>query len=121
MIVHKDDPEKRMSAQMVIELTNGNKLLFGGRGVVKGLSELAVGEQTAIATTGDFHAALANLADLVGMLEQTVGRLPKRPDKVEMQFGVSLSGECDLWIPSGAGEAEFKVTLTWGKENHTGI
>jgi hypothetical protein len=116
LIVHRDDLERKMSAQLVIELTNGNKLLFGGRGVVKGLSELAVGEQTAIATTGDFRAALANLADLVAMLEQTVGHLPKRPDKVEMQFGVSLSGECDLWIPSGAGEAEFKVTLTWGKE-----
>ena len=70
-----------MSAQLVIELTNGNKLLFGGRGVVKGLSELAVGEQTAMATTGDFRAALANLADLVEMLEQTVGHLPKRQTK----------------------------------------
>jgi hypothetical protein len=25
----------------------------------------------------------------------------------------SLSGECDLWIVSGDGEAEFKVTLAW--------
>jgi hypothetical protein len=119
--VSSDDPESKMSAQLVIELTNGNKLLFGGRGVVKGLSELAVGEQTAIATTVGFRTALANLADLVEMLEQTVGHLPKRPDKIEMQFGDSLSGECDLWIPSGAGEAEFKVTLTWGKENRTGV
>jgi hypothetical protein len=40
-----------------------------------------------------------------------VGRMTHRPDKVEMEFRASLSGECDLWIMSGEGEAEFKVTL----------
>jgi len=38
-----------------------------------------------------------------------------RPEKVEMEFSASLTGECDLWIVSGEGEAEFKVTLAWGK------
>jgi hypothetical protein len=32
-----------------------------------------------------------------------------------MEFRASLSGECDLWIVSGDGEAEFKVKLAWGK------
>jgi hypothetical protein len=50
------------------------------------------------------------------MLEQTVGRMVKRPDKVEMEFGASLSGERDLWIVPGTAEAEFKVTLMWGKD-----
>jgi hypothetical protein len=49
------------------------------------------------------------------MLEQAVGKMPNRPDKVEMEFRASLSGECDLWIVSGDGEAEFKVKLAWGK------
>jgi hypothetical protein len=105
-----------MSAQMVVELTNGNKLLFGGHGAVRSLSEVTIGEETAKVTAGDFKAALASLADLVGMLQQTVGHMEKRPAKVEMEFGASLSGECDLWIVSGTAEAEFKVTLTWGKE-----
>ena len=26
-----------------------------------------------------------------------------RPDKVEMEFRASLSGECDLWVVSGDG------------------
>jgi hypothetical protein len=30
-----------------------------------------------------------------------------------MEFGATLSGDCDLWIVSGHGEAEFKVTLSW--------
>ncbi|MBY0297813.1 MAG: hypothetical protein K2X71_17555 [Methylobacterium sp.] len=33
-----------------------------------------------------------------------------------MEFRASLTGECDLWIVSGETEAEFKVTLTWGKK-----
>jgi hypothetical protein len=49
------------------------------------------------------------------MLEETVGRMEHRPDKVEMEFRVSLSSECDLWIVSGDGDAEFKVTISWGK------
>jgi hypothetical protein len=38
-----------------------------------------------------------------------------RPDKVEMEFGASLSGDCDLWIVSGEGKADFKVKLAWNK------
>jgi len=41
--------------------------------------------------------------------------MEKRPDEIEMEFRASLSTECDLWIVSGDGEAEFKVTLGWGK------
>ena len=31
-----------------------------------------------------------------------------------MEFGAKLSADCDLWIVSGTGEAEFKVKLAWG-------
>lgn len=51
----------------------------------------------------------------MSVLEAKVGRMPHGPDKVEMEFRASLTGECDLWIVSGTGEAEFKVTLSWGK------
>jgi hypothetical protein len=40
----------------------------------------------------------------------------KKPEKVEIELRASLSSECNLWIVFGDGEAEFKVTLTWGKE-----
>ena len=41
--------------------------------------------------------------------------MARRPDKFEMEFGASLSGDCDLWIVSAEGKAEFKVKLAWGK------
>ena len=46
---------------------------------------------------------------------KTISGLANRPEKVEMEFGASLTGECDLWIISGTAKAEFKVALTWGK------
>jgi hypothetical protein len=32
-----------------------------------------------------------------------------------MEFGASLSGNCDLWVVSGEGKADFKVKLVWSK------
>jgi hypothetical protein len=100
---------------MLVELPGGKQLLLGGAGPGAGLTEVAIGE-TIVKASGDaFRGALGTLASLVGMLEDSVGRMPHRPDKVEMEFSASLSGECDLWIVSGDTEAEFKVKLAWGK------
>lgn len=104
-----------MPPQMVVELPDGNKILFGGRGTATGLSEVGLRSRLTEAASGNFEKALGSLASLVAALENSVGKMPKRPDKVEMEFRASLSGECDLWVVSGDGEAEFKVTLSWGK------
>jgi Trypsin-co-occurring domain 1 len=61
---------------------------------------------------------LGSLGELVKILEASIGDLPKRPDKIEMEFGAKLSTDCNLWIVSGEGEAEFKVTLSWEKSDH---
>lgn len=90
-------------------------MLFGGRNPTAGLAQVGIGEELAKATSGAFTGALATLADLARMLEEAIGRMEHRPDNIEMEFRASLSGECDLWIVSGDGEAEFKVTLAWGK------
>ena len=64
-------------------------------------------------TAGKFK--LGSLAGLVAALEESVGNMAHRPDKVEMEFGAALSGDCDLWVVSGEGKADFKVKLAWGK------
>ena len=104
-----------MAAKMLVELPDGKQLIFGGRGPTSGLSEVGIGEEITKAASSAFKGALGTLAGLVGMLEDSVGRMEHRPDKIEMEFRASLSGECDLWIVSGDGEAEFKVKLAWGK------
>lgn len=104
-----------MSARMIIELPAGQKVLFGGSGPETGLAEVGVADDVARVAGDKFRAALGTLADLVAALEQSVGHMTHRPDKVEMEFGATLSSECDLWIVSGEGKAEIKVKLAWGK------
>jgi hypothetical protein len=101
---------------MVVELPGGRKILFGGRGAATGLSEVGIGAEIAKATGDSFKSALGSLADLVAVLEQSVSSMAHRPDKFEMEFRASLSSECDLWIVSGDGEAEFKVRLSWERD-----
>jgi Trypsin-co-occurring domain 1 len=105
-----------MSVPMVVEFAGGNKIILGRGAAVTGLSEVSLVGDVARATADGFKSALGTLGDLVSMMEEKIGRMPHRPEKVEMEFRASISGECDLWIVSGDGEAEFKVTLTWGKE-----
>jgi len=104
-----------MAAKMLVELPDGKQLIFGGRATATGLSEVGIAEEITKTASGAFRGALGTLASLVGMLEDTVDRMERRPDKVEMEFRASLSGDCNLWIVSGDGEAEFKVKLAWGK------
>jgi hypothetical protein len=101
-----------MSAQMIVELADGAKIHFG-REPETGLSEVGIAEDIAKVTGEKFKAALGSLASLVAALEVSVGQMPHRPDKVEMEFGASLSGDCDLWVVSGEGKADFKVKLAW--------
>jgi hypothetical protein len=105
-----------MAKTIIVALPSGKKLLFGApeRG---GLHEVSLGDKLAEKASGQFENALATLGELVGVLEKSVGALERRPSKVEMEFGATLSGDCDLWIVSGKGEAEFKVTLSWDKDD----
>jgi hypothetical protein len=99
---------------MIVEFPEGAKVLFGGRRPSTGLSEVGVGEDIARVAGERFKAAIASLAPLITALEQSIAKIAKRPDKVEMEFGASLSGDCNLWVVSGEGEAEFKIKLVWG-------
>ena len=104
-----------MTARMVVEFGPDRKLLFGGQMPASGLSEVALTDDIARFASDRFQGALSSLGDLVSILEQSIGQMTNRPDKVEMEFGASLTGDCDLWIVSGEGTAEFKVTLGWEK------
>jgi hypothetical protein len=100
---------------MIVTLPSGKKVLFGSppKG---GLHEVSARDKLVETSSAAFEKGLSSLGELVAVLERSVGALEKRPSKVEMEFGASLSGECDLWIVSGHGEAEFKVTLSWEAE-----
>jgi len=104
-----------MPTQMVVELPNGRKMLFGGANAL-GLAEVSIGEEIGKASQEQFKGAFSSLAELITSIEHSIKSLPHRPDKIDMEFGASLTADCDLWIVSGNGSAEFKVKLTWGKD-----
>ena len=108
-----------MSKTMLVELPSGKKLLFGApeKG---GLHEVSLKDKLATQASGQFAKALGTLGELVGVLETAVGGLVRRPSKVEMEFGATLSADCDLWVVSGKGEAEFKVKLCWDADGKGG-
>jgi hypothetical protein len=103
-----------VSERMIVELPDGAKIHFGNDPTT-GLSEVGITEDIAKITAEKFKAALGSLVSLVSALEDSVGKLTHRPGKVEMEFGASLSGDCDLWVVSGEGKADFKVKLKWDK------
>lgn len=103
-----------MSAQIIVELPERRKLYFGGESET--LAEFSAKGKITTVATEQFKSALGSLGELVKILEESVGTMAKHPDKVEMEFGASLKGECDLWIVSGEGEADFKVKLAWERK-----
>lgn len=105
-----------MPQQIIIELPEGRKLYFGSDAQTR-LAEVSAKSKLAAMTTENFKSALGSLGELVKILEDSVGNLPKRPDKIEMEFGASLKGDCNLWIVKGEGEADFKVTLSWDRNS----
>jgi len=87
---------------MIVELADGAKIHFG-REPRTGLSEVGIAEDIARASADKFKAALGSLASLVAALEASVGQMPHRPDKVEMEFGPrSAATAISGWSPEKA-------------------
>ena len=100
-----------MTARIEVELVNGSKILIGGRE--------AAGNSSAIPNVSayTFKNALGSLVEVVEILEHAVASMANRTEKVEMEFGASISSECNLCIVPGAEDAEFRVKLTWGRDS----
>ena len=99
-----------------VKFASGNTVQFGSQ-AGGGLSPVGARDSVVAQTAETFDRALGALGDVVARLEAAIGGLERRPDGVEVEFSASLKGDCNLWVVSGAGEAEFKVTLRWdGKE-----
>jgi hypothetical protein len=101
---------------IVVQFASGNTVRFGSPDG-GGLSQVGLGGKLVEKTGEAFEKALGALGDVIERLEAAVGRLERKPGNVEIEFSASLKGDCDLLIVSGEGEAEFKVTLKWGRSD----
>jgi len=107
-------PEVVVADSITVKFPSGNIVHFGS-GAGGGLQQVGVRGDIATKAGESFHKALGALGDVVAAMESAIGKLEHRPDGVEVEFSASLSGNADLWVVSGQGQAEFKVTLKWDK------
>jgi hypothetical protein len=103
-----------MPARVQVELPDGRKIFIGGAGDTPGLGQVSAASKIAIAGADAFQKGIGSLGDLFVMLDAAVSAAPKRPDAIEMEFRAKLTADCNLWIVSGEGEAEFSVKMSWG-------
>jgi hypothetical protein len=103
-----------MSARMIVDLPDGNILLFGGF-PEPDAPDAGRSDSFSRATSETFNAALGSIGNIVKALEASIDAMPKRPEKIEIEFGASLSRDGDLWIVSSDDAPEFKIRLAWGK------
>lgn len=100
-----------MTVEAVVDFAAGRKVYFVSGS--SSLQEVSTASKVSAASKEQFEGALATLGDLISTMEKSLESVAKKPKKVEMEFGASIKGNCDLWIVSGEGNAAFKVTLTW--------
>ncbi|MGH6842541.1 MAG: hypothetical protein ACREDV_10690, partial [Methylocella sp.] len=77
---HRKTPRLRRSRAQ----SDGQQILFGGTGTGTGLSEVGLGDEIATRTEAAFKSGLGAIGKLVTTLEESVGAMPKRPDKIEL-------------------------------------
>ncbi len=103
-----------MPARIIVDLGEGQIALFGGK-PEPGTPDAAVNNYTR-ADAGDLAGAFAAIAKVAAGVEAAIDALPRKPGAIEIEFGATLSQECDLWIVPPNASAEFRVRLSWGKE-----
>lgn len=103
-----------MSARMIVDLAEGNIVLFGGA-PEPGMPDAGLTNGFSRASAETFQAALGTIGALVKTVEASIDAMPQKPEGIEIEFGATLSQDCDLWIVSPDSAPEFKIRLSWGK------
>lgn len=60
-----------------------------------------------------FEAAISKIRPVAETVINTLHDIPKRPDEIELEFGLKLNGKTGIYIASVGTEANFQVRLTW--------
>lgn len=63
-----------------------------------------------------FKSALSHIEPAANELLSTLQGLISKPDGIEVEFGIKLSGKVGALIASTSTEANFKIKLSWKGE-----
>ena len=63
-----------------------------------------------------FEAALEKIKPAATAMIAKLRNLGESPDEIRLEFGIKLNAEAGAVVASTGAEANFKVTLTWKRE-----
>jgi hypothetical protein len=61
--------------------------------------------------------AMAEVRDAADDAVRTLAAMPSRPARIELCFGVKLTGEASAIIAKAGAEAQFQVTVVWERDS----
>jgi len=78
-----------------------------------GLVDVARPGQVVARASRSLSEALNHIRPLAQDFVEGFRGMPHAPEEIAIEFGLSLSAEADVVVCRSAGEANFKVSLTW--------
>lgn len=105
-----------MAARIIVDMSGGRIVLFGGAPET-GRPDASPSDGFTRASADEFSAALFSIGEIAKAFEASIDAMPKRPRNIDIEFGATLSDECDLWIVGEGADPEFRVTLSWGEDD----
>lgn len=63
-----------------------------------------------------FETALDGIRPVAATIIKKLRSLHDRPDEIEVEFGLKMSAEAGVIVAAACAEANYKVTLTWKRE-----
>ena len=67
-----------------------------------------------------FEAALDKIRPAAQAIIQKLRALHDPPDEIEVEFGLKLNAQAGAFVAAAGTEANYKVTLTWKREEKKG-
>jgi hypothetical protein len=67
-----------------------------------------------VAAAGEtLERSLRRIREVAAAFAEGLSDLPRRPEEIEVEFGLSLTAEAKLFVAATKGEASFAVRVTW--------
>ncbi|GAA2264261.1 MULTISPECIES: CU044_2847 family protein [Kitasatospora] len=107
-----------MTTRTEFTLASGGTLVVETEGPGTGVAPAGRGSlERAGATVRDsLHTVVNTASDVIDAFRA----LPRRPDEIEVKFGVKLDGSVGVILAGGSAGVRFDVTLRWSPENAAG-
>lgn len=105
---------------LVVTLRNGSEITFDEQGTISEnspdvgtLQDVARKPNIFSNTEEKLVKALSNIEIVISSIHDAVKNIQATPDNIEIEFGVSLKGDCKLHVVNAGTSAHIKVRMQW--------